>query len=164
LIKAVVAANMLLEGGGRSLIGSDALEIAARICAVHDSPSLRSRLPLSPDTQAGAALKLFVQADSLAMVEYGDGLSTPFPVGPMVEPWTRGEPWTGGEPLGKETVGEQAVSSFKSLRSRMRAAFGLTGGGLLRDCFPNRALGELAEKYASLWRAELGDEFRLQIA
>jgi len=157
LIKAVTAANALLKGDGCSPIGSDALEVATRICAVHDTPSLRSRLPLDLGTPAGAALGLFVQADSLAMVEYGDGLRTQIPVGPMVEPWAR------GEPLDKETVGKQAVSSLKSLRSRLGAAFGLNEHGPLRECFPNRALGEIAERNASMWQAELGEEFGRQI-
>ena len=146
----MIVANQALRSAENPTIGADILEIAARVCAVHDAPSLRSPLPLAPGTAAGTALALFVVADGLAMIEYDGGLTSPVPVGPMVEPWAR------EEPVDRRGVAKQMTDSLKSLKSRMQAAFGLPKETGLSGCFAlSPALADLAVSYAHAWADEL---------
>jgi hypothetical protein len=154
LVKAVQVGNQLLRAAGEEVISAECLEIAARVCAVHDTPSLGGVLPLARGTKAGDALALFVLADGITMIEFSEGLRSPVPVGPMVERWTR------DEPVDASSVADQMKSSLKSLKRRLRAAFDVSDETSLRGCFAlSPTLADLAVSYASKWAAELGVEF-----
>jgi hypothetical protein len=150
LIRAVEAANVMLADVGLPLIRADCLGAAALIGAAHDYPSLRWPLPLVPDSGSGRGLSVFIEADGITMIEYGEGLKSETPLGPMVEPWRK------GKVLDVETVGKQVVSSVKSLRLRLAAAFEMASAPPLLDCFRNQVLRVLAGSYLESWSAELG--------
>ena len=156
LVKAVIVANQALRSAGNPPIGADSLEIAARVCAVHDGPSLRSRLSLAPGTAAGEALAVFVLADGLAMIEHDGGLTSPIPIGPTVELWAR------EEVIDQSSVGVQMKSSLKSLKSRLQAAFGLPKNTGLSGCFAsNPTLADLAVLYARRWADDLAIDLEI---
>jgi hypothetical protein len=151
LVRAVVVANDALRSAGGTAIDMECLEIAARVVAVHDTPSLRSVLPLTPGTAAGDALRLFALADGITMLEFDGGLTDPIPHGPLVEIWARDER---AERITAEE--EQVRKSLKSLKTRLQAAFQLPPETGLAGCFPHSAtLAALAVSYANSWANEL---------
>jgi hypothetical protein len=151
LVRAVVVANDALRSAGHPAISTESLEIAARVVAVHDTPSLRSVLPLTPGTAAGDALRLFVLADAITMLEFDAGLASPVPHGPLVETWAR------GEPIDASSAEAQVRSSVKSVKTRLQAAFELPAQTDLAGCFLHSAtLAALAVTYSNSWASELG--------
>jgi len=106
------------------------------------------------DTAAGRVLRILAEADCINMIDFGDGLANSAPLGPMVEPWTKGQPLTRG------VVAKQALASVKSLRSRLQAAFGHPSDLPLDECFSNPVLKALAVRYVAAWETELGVELR----
>jgi hypothetical protein len=155
LIRGILAANIILVDSDLSPVGSKDGLICARVAAVHDTPSLGGRLPFEAGTPLGAAAALFFQCDSLAMMDFGAGLKNEVPLGPMVEIWTQAGDWHA-----RDKVAAQAVKSVESLRSRMRAAFGLPPSVPLPDCFPNLALRDAAYRCLADWQAELDVDLR----
>jgi hypothetical protein len=150
MVEAVAAAEELLWESGQTPIGDEALQICYQICVNHDSPSRRRKLPLDPRHPAAEPLELFVQADGITMIEYGGGLKSDVPLGPVVERWTKGEAPEAGK------VAEQLAESERSLGERLRTAFDLPATTPLEECFRSRAMGRLAVRSLADWQAELG--------
>jgi hypothetical protein len=156
LVRAVKSTDAVLKSNGCAPIGLDVVQIAYQVVVNHDAPSREQRLPLDRRGLAGAgeaadALELFVQADTVTIVEY---LSPPLrgdaPVGPMAELWAA------GVGLAPDKIKAQLASSERSVCRRLRAAFGLPGAPGIAQCFLTPVLGGAAARYLAEWRAELG--------
>ena len=70
LVQAIKSTDVMLKSNGQSPIGLDVVQIAYQVAVNHDAPSRDQRLPLDQRSPAGQALELFVQADTITMVEY----------------------------------------------------------------------------------------------
>lgn len=149
MIQAIAAAEMVLREARRPFIGADVTEISYQVCINHDAPSRRRKLPLDPRTEAGDALSLFVLADGITMIEFGGGLESKVPVGPMVELWMK------SKPMERAGVASQLNSAKRSLSSRLQAAFDLPQSTSLPSCFSREALGRLAGRYVEQWESVL---------
>jgi hypothetical protein len=153
LVRAVRGADAVLKSNGCAPIGLDVVQIAYQVAVHHDAPSREQRLPLDRRDLVGAAeaLELFVQADTVTMVEYLPPLLRGYaPVGPMAELWAA------GKELAPNDIKAQLASSGRSVCRRLRAAFGLPGDPGIERCFLAPSLGAVAARYLAEWRAELG--------
>ncbi len=155
VIDGVVAANVTLAAAGHPPISSRTLETVVLCCVCHDFPSRRSPFPLRSDSAAGRVLRILAEADCINMIDFGDGLANSAPLGPMVEPWAKGQPLT------REVVAKQALASVRSLRSRLQAAYGHPSDLPLDECFSDPVLRSLAVRYVAAWEAELGVGLRV---
>src|ERR1039457_2926712 len=151
LVQAIKSTDVMLKSNGQSPIGLDVVQIAYQVAVNHDAPSRDQRLPLDQRSPAGQALELFVQADTITMVEYLPPLLRgSAPVGPMAELWAADKEFA------PEKIKAQLASSAGSVCRRLRAAFGLPGDPGIERCFPITVFGGCAARYVAEWRAELG--------